>query len=65
MKAAAPSLIGQQSASFSGVAIGLLASTSATVSGLRSCAPGWAWAWRRISTASSARSASVVPVACR
>ena len=39
--ATAPSEIGQQSSSFRGEAIGLEASTSATVIGALSCASGW------------------------
>ncbi|MCW5260071.1 hypothetical protein D5045_07390 [Verminephrobacter eiseniae] len=64
MKAAAPSEIGQQSIRLSGSATGGEASTSSTVSAARSCAPGWLPACRRIRTASSARSRSVVPNSC-
>ena len=62
--AAPPSDTGQQSSSFSGIATGFEAITSATVIGSWNCAPGWVSAWARISTANSARSSWVTPYSC-
>jgi hypothetical protein len=59
-----PSDTGQQSSSRSGSAIGFDAITSSAVIGVRRWASGCSPAWRRITTARSARSAPVTPNWC-